>query len=263
MSRRIQASVFARSIRVPSTSPTRPYRSRDTVALGTTRPRTRTDADSGATQPLDVSASRPRSRSSYLRGGDFLIPSDKRNNVITETCLIEECDAPRASRGLCPSCYQKIRRQGRLAEYPATASTARHSLSDVDVDARTATCSVCGPTRVRIRKTRKTHECMTVRRRTKTNPIQSRRSWLKRKYGLTPEKYDDILLSQNSACAICHTKDSGSRAWHVDHDHSCCPGRNSCGKCVRGLLCNLCNTGLGYFRDNPKSMERAIAYLAR
>jgi hypothetical protein len=30
---------------------------------------------------------------------------------------------------------------------------------------------------------------------------------------------------------------------------------------VRGLLCNNCNLGLGYFKDNIKSLETAIQYL--
>jgi hypothetical protein len=47
----------------------------------------------------------------------------------------------------------------------------------------------------------------------------------------------------------------------IDHDHACCPGENSCGQCVRALLCIYCNTGIGYFKDEPERLEQAAAYL--
>jgi hypothetical protein len=53
------------------------------------------------------------------------------------------------------------------------------------------------------------------------------------------------------------------KAFAVDHDHSCCPGRKACGKCIRGLLCANCNQGLGKFKDDPKLLRNAIDYLAR
>lgn len=48
----------------------------------------------------------------------------------------------------------------------------------------------------------------------------------------------------------------------VDHDHTCCPGKRSCGRCVRGLLCNRCNRALGQFGDDIETLRRAVAYLA-
>jgi len=35
-----------------------------------------------------------------------------------------------------------------------------------------------------------------------------------------------------------------------DHDHVCCSGKKSCGKCLRGLLCHGCNTKLGALENN-------------
>lgn len=54
----------------------------------------------------------------------------------------------------------------------------------------------------------------------------------------------------------------------VDHDHNCCknePGDKSfsCGKCVRGILCDKCNRGLGYMRDDLDILLKAVEYLKR
>lgn len=54
------------------------------------------------------------------------------------------------------------------------------------------------------------------------------------------------------SCEICcfsHNK------LHVDHNHET-------GK-VRGMLCQKCNFGLGFFEDNIPYLERAIIYLEK
>lgn len=73
-----------------------------------------------------------------------------------------------------------------------------------------------------------------------------------RTYKLTLEVYYDMLEKQGFVCATpgCG-KDNGDKRLHVDHDHACCDSQESCGKCVRGLLCFGCNAALGYIRDNP------------
>jgi hypothetical protein len=49
----------------------------------------------------------------------------------------------------------------------------------------------------------------------------------------------------------------------VDHDHACCPGGSSCGKCVRGLLCSTCNSALGLLGEDTGTLHRAAGYLDR
>lgn len=82
------------------------------------------------------------------------------------------------------------------------------------------------------------------------------------KYGIEPEQYDAILAAQGGGCAICSTDSpGGSGGWHTDHDHACCPGQKSCGKCIRGLLCVNCNLALGQLKDDPALLRKAADYL--
>lgn len=74
-------------------------------------------------------------------------------------------------------------------------------------------------------------------------------------YNLSVMQFD--MLIANGSCGICGSTDR----LHVDHDHSCCPTSQSCGKCVRGMLCRACNHGLGNFKDSIEALENAIAYL--
>lgn len=48
----------------------------------------------------------------------------------------------------------------------------------------------------------------------------------------------------------------------IDHDHKCCPGgSHSCGKCVRGFLCQQCNSAAGLLADNALNAYRLGKYL--
>lgn len=80
------------------------------------------------------------------------------------------------------------------------------------------------------------------------------------RYGLTQEQFDVLLTAQENSCGMCHEPFAEGSPIYVDHDHACCPGEKmSCGKCVRGLLCRSCNTGLGRIE---RKFELASVYLA-
>lgn len=82
------------------------------------------------------------------------------------------------------------------------------------------------------------------------------------RHGTTVEVLNQIRDEQGGRCAICgKVEDQDYRLMAVDHDHSCCPGSTSCGKCIRGMLCFNCNTALGKFGDDAKILESAIRYL--
>jgi hypothetical protein len=96
-------------------------------------------------------------------------------------------------------------------------------------------------------------------------PEVSRHFHLKNTFKMTPQQYDELLAAQGGGCATCGSTSPGRAKKHftVDHDHSCCPGFRSCGKCVRGLLCQDCNTAIGMFKESPEVMMAAAAYISR
>jgi hypothetical protein len=87
----------------------------------------------------------------------------------------------------------------------------------------------------------------------KKDGISRRKRVLRRRYGISPEEYNQLFEAQGGVCAICHRPCRSGRALAVDHDHHT-------GK-VRGLLCVCCNQAIGAFGDDPEVMSRALRYL--
>jgi hypothetical protein len=80
-------------------------------------------------------------------------------------------------------------------------------------------------------------------------------------HNITKEQYDSLLAAQHGACAIC--KQPFSKTPHIDHDHGCCSGKRTCGRCVRGLLCSTCNPAIALLKDSPALLREAATYLER
>lgn len=83
---------------------------------------------------------------------------------------------------------------------------------------------------------------------------------LRKKYGLSIEKYEEMVKSQNNLCAICKKEETAVcgrlrkiRSLAVDHCHM--NGQ------IRGLLCGNCNQALGKFKDSIACLKNAISYL--
>lgn len=84
--------------------------------------------------------------------------------------------------------------------------------------------------------------------------------WHLKRYGVTLEQWNSMWAKQKGKCPICETtkpkKVRGRKnGWHLDHDHK--TGR------FRGILCLMCNIGIGYFNDDPKKLKKAISYLRK
>lgn len=77
------------------------------------------------------------------------------------------------------------------------------------------------------------------------------------KYRLRFENYLQLLEKCLMKCICGKVFDTAYRSGHkanlphIDHNHSCCPGQKTCGKCIRGILCFRCNTVLGLLENEP------------
>jgi hypothetical protein len=77
---------------------------------------------------------------------------------------------------------------------------------------------------------------------------------LRRKYGITEEDYNELLIQQNFCCAICNRHASKlKRGLFIDHNHN--TGE------VRGLLCSNCNFGIANLQEDIEILNKAIEYL--
>lgn len=76
-------------------------------------------------------------------------------------------------------------------------------------------------------------------------------------YRLTIEDYSKMFYEQNGLCLICKK----ARKLIVDHDHNCCSEKLTCGKCVRGLICNQCNLIVGIIENNSGIIESSKKYI--
>lgn len=73
-------------------------------------------------------------------------------------------------------------------------------------------------------------------------------------HGVTREFMTRLSGSASPACAACGG--TGARL-SIDHDHNHCPGERGCEHCVRGYLCQPCNTAEGLLRTSDRA--RALA----
>lgn len=82
--------------------------------------------------------------------------------------------------------------------------------------------------------------------------IDRKRSWrLTHYYGITKDEQQELFDRAGHKCELCES----TTRLGIDHNHTT-------GK-VRGLLCQTCNSLLGYAKDDIELLQRAIDYLKR
>lgn len=80
--------------------------------------------------------------------------------------------------------------------------------------------------------------------------------FLGKKYNLTLKQFNELLDGAFYRCEICDS-------FLAFQDSKICVDHNHATKKVRGILCNNCNAGLGFFNDNPDRLGAAAKYLKR
>lgn len=201
----------------------------------------------GCEQPYHANGYCERHLGRVLRTGDPG-PAERLRAEHRPECLIESCADTSSAKGLCPRHYQRLLRFGDPLHVPSGAHP----------DTPIRACKWCGTefdSRVGGRKLCCSEQC----RRIVELLVKSIG-----RYSLTLAQYRTMWDAQGGVCALCQGEPSGrAKVLSVDHDHTCCPGQSSCGKCVRALLCDRCNNGLGCFGDDLQVIRAAATYIEK
>jgi hypothetical protein len=187
----------------------------------------------------------------YLRNGKQIptAPSKRDLPKRIPTCHPTE---PYGGKGLCTKCYavqyRNDFRDGAPAAPYRQVTTCGHSERSHHVHGMCYECWIVSDKRKAQYKTKMLDPFYR-----ETCAEKNRITTLK-KYGLTPEQYEQMLTEQNGVCAICRISKPSKNRLSVDHDHTT-------GK-VRGLLCVPCNRTVGYL-ENSTWYTTAMDYLSR
>lgn len=110
-----------------------------------------------------------------------------------------------------------------------------------------------------VRKDKATYNAY-MREYNKKNPEKRKHGDLKKKFNISFQDYEKMLMAQNGVCKVClkpesqlHPISGTPYMLSVDHCHRT-------GK-IRGLLCNRCNRVLGMVDDNTNILQGLIEYL--
>lgn len=95
----------------------------------------------------------------------------------------------------------------------------------------------------------KDNDCPALQRRYKNYHLN-------RKYGISIDQYEVMIVAQMGKCAICDKLQIEDKIdFAVDHCHK--TGQ------IRGLLCCSCNRGIGFLKDSVRIVNNAAAYLGK
>lgn len=191
--------------------------------------------------------------------------------------LDKRCDVARVTaEGIwCPKCGQTKtledfhhKRNGRPVAYCKACykelNAARYKADPEHYRSQSSEWAKANRPKINERRQRRRSDPEYAKRERERDRARHPDRWIRTHYKLTREEWDALLEAQGGGCAICGaTEPGGLGRFHVDHDHSCCPGNYSCGRCVRGILCNACNPMIGHGRDNPIILRKAAEYLER
>jgi hypothetical protein len=200
---------------------------------------------------------------------DLLAEAEEASLAFQAACKVDGCDRRVKARGLCDMHYIRLRRDGHPGE--AAPRRVRHdsgALCAADGCEKVAdSVTWCrahylrqyrhGDANVTLKHLPRSGQCKDCSSPVHQAGLCRKHYRLSFFYGVTAERYSEAL---SHGCEICG---GIFDELVVDHDHGCCPtSRNkTCGKCVRGFLCSVCNSGIGKLKDDVKILQAAIRYL--
>ena len=141
-------------------------------------------------------------------------------------------------------------------EKPLSEFEPRHDSKD----GRRGECRDCHNEKKRIRYSKNPEKYNAVNRaHYAKHPEKSRNRHLKNTYGISLKQYNNMLIKQDHKCLICkkHVSENLYKGNQVNFAVDHCHKSNK----VRGLLCQLCNVGLGSFKDSKELLLAAIEYI--
>ncbi len=183
-----------------------------------------------------------------------------RKKVRPDACSFEGCDYPvfTVRSGLCAVHWAQDRAGRPLT--PAAYRHAAHSPSDRDERGRKK-CTKCLAWKPvsQYSRSRAALDGLVMNCKACTSDAR----YLGR-YGITPVQMQKLRAVQGGCCKICGTHESDLLTkLFVDHDHAHCGKYQGCAECVRGLLCQPCNSAIGLMNDSPGRLIAAAEYLRR
>lgn len=210
------------------------------------------------------------------RGVELSIPRQRRGDVPfgSQACSFDGCDRPVRARGFCVNHYWQSRHSEKVVPvYTGRRPDGSRVARDSEGRKQCATCREWLPEAAFGRANRAPdllrYQCKdcekVIRGRDKD---KARINKIERVFNLPYADFLDMLdmlEAQEHRCYVCGVhEDDTFNGLVIDHDHSCCPeSSQSCGECIRGLLCGRCNLTLGMTGDSIDVLTSLIAYVSK
>lgn len=186
------------------------------------------------------------------------------------TCSITGCDRPAHSKGMCKAHYerQRTKKDPGPASVRARASVRNPVCTVGGCEAPHKAHGLCSTHYSRMVDTGAVDAGRPVRQKNRVGCLVPNcdakhygrglckaHLWQSTTFNLSVEH----VAALPTACEVCGSVEN----LRVDHDHKCCAGRGSCGKCVRGVLCHSCNIALGMMKDSPELLRKLADYMEK